>query len=216
MADQEFIRSHKLEGWSEGSFDQGKRVLYGSTFARQDGCKYIMSFDADDLISSKFVNNLSEIVHLNEFGWYVDKGYNYTEGKNYLVKVPQNMNCINGSVNIVRADLVPEPDFADNRLENFNFFPSHAYLKNRIGYLYGKPLQPLPFYAIVYVTHGFNWVAGSVGLKKTSLKEVLKTVVRFKYITSNVRKEFLDLPLLALSQEHPVHHKHCPRIAGKN
>ena len=191
MADQDFIKSHLLQGWAEGSFDQGKRVLFGSRVAKQDGCKYIMSLDADDLISSRFVEKLQEFVQTKEFGWYVDKGYNYKEGSNYLVRVPSNMNCINGSVNIVRSDLVPEPDFDDTSLQNFTFFSSHAYLKNRIWQLYGKPLQPLPFYAIVYVRHSYGgWINNGRRKKSLALREVLKSIVGFKFISRGIKQEF--------------------------
>ncbi|MDQ6608472.1 MAG: hypothetical protein M3Y85_01470, partial [Bacteroidota bacterium] len=75
-----FLTRYTLGNYLPGFYDQGKKSLYASSFAKKDGCKYIMSVDYDDLLSNKvsaFVNTADSQTNP---GWYMDKGYVYREG----------------------------------------------------------------------------------------------------------------------------------------
>ena len=50
-------------------YDQGKKSMYGSSFAKKDGCKYIMSLDADDLLSNKLAGFIEDNLNSNVIGW---------------------------------------------------------------------------------------------------------------------------------------------------
>ena len=119
------------DSMGQGVFDKGKRVLWGCKAAQQHGCKYVMSVDSDDLVSNK----LSAFVAQNDaekFGWFVNKGYIWNIRYPLLIKVPLNMNHLNGSTNIANINLVPTIDFETKKLSDVSFFIGHGYLKDRI------------------------------------------------------------------------------------
>ncbi len=41
------------DAMGQSVFDKGKRVLFGCSIARQHGCRYVISFDSDDLVSDR-------------------------------------------------------------------------------------------------------------------------------------------------------------------
>jgi len=173
---------------SVNAFDQGKKVLYGATIAIHEGCDYIMSVDSDDLISNKIV----EFVNKNndhKDGWFVSKGYIYMAKENLLVRKPSEMNTINGSTNIIAAKDVPKVDFKTNRVDAFSFFAAHGYLYHRLKEI-GIHLQPLPFYAIIYVAHVSNWSRVTESYKVFSLRNFLIKTLRYQPKFAHIRKEF--------------------------
>ena len=178
------------EAYATRFLDQGKRVLFGCTKAINNGCDYIMMLDADDLVS----NRLSQFVNMNNrkenFGWFVSKGYLYRDGGGFLQKVPKGMNQMHGSVNIVRSNLIPMPDFNDRRLEPFVFFAHHTYLYSQIENLYGKQLQEIPFYATIYVVHNSGWSTMHNDLTSFSFRKLVKSIVRVKFIDKAIKEEF--------------------------
>jgi hypothetical protein len=194
---EQMIDKDKLKNNTQAHFffDQGKRILYGCNFAKKDGCKYIMAVDADDLVSNRIAGFVNDLKSSENVGCYVNKGYMYTEGKQYLVKVPRQMNFINGSVNIIRADLIPEPDFNENKFENFNFFSSHGYLKERIEKMYQKKLKRVPFYGTIYILHDSSWSKLADYVNKNTLKQMIKKILLSKPISMEMKKEFWLYPV---------------------
>jgi hypothetical protein len=171
-------------------YDQGKKSLYGSSFAKKDNCSYIMSLDADDLLSNKLVNFIDNNLTYQSSGWYVNKGYMYAEKSSFLLKVPANMNYVCASVNIIRNDLVPEPDFSKKMYQDFQFFSSHAYMPEGLKNNYNEILQPVPFYCTTYVLHNGNFFTDSSHITKISLKNLLKRLIRGKFLSRSIREEF--------------------------
>lgn len=176
-------------------YDQGKKILFGASRAKKDGCKYIMSLDADDMVSDRLVSFVLNHPSRNEGGWYVNKGLMYAEGSSFLLKVPRDMNYVCASVNIIRNDLVPEPDFSSTRYEDFQFYSSHAYMIEWIQQHYRLPMKPVPFYAVLYVIHQSNFFNHSNQLTKLSLKNIAKRLLRGKRISSAIKKEFGLYPI---------------------
>ncbi|QDO94020.1 hypothetical protein FNB79_08500 [Formosa sediminum] len=63
-----------------------------------------MVVDADDLISNKIASFVNK-QKTNAPGWYINKGYYYKEGTNYLFLNKKTFNNLCGSCLIVRTDL---------------------------------------------------------------------------------------------------------------
>lgn len=171
-------------------FDQGKKSLYGATKAKEDGCRYIMMLDADDLIWNRLVAYVNEHDPADNVGFYVNKGYLYAENTRWLIKVPEQMHMMCGSVNIVREDTIPEIDFSIPTYANYDFFAAHSYVRTRLQFSHGKVMKPLPFYSLIYVFHSSNELASKADLRKLTLRNLAKRVVRGKLVTPSVKKEF--------------------------
>lgn len=178
-------------------FDQGKKALYGAMQAKKDACDFIMMVDADDLLSNRLVAYINAHDPAENIGFYVNKGYLYAENGSLLIKVPDQMNFVCGSVNIVRRDTIPEIDFSINTYENFSFFSAHSYVRTRIQYSHSQTIKPLPFYGLVYVFHSTNEMASKSNLRKLTIRNLAKWIIRGKVITPKVKKEFgiYKLPL---------------------
>lgn len=177
------------DSMGQGVFDQGKRVLWGCLAAIQLGCKYVMSVDADDLISNK----LSGFVAQNnneKYGWFVNKGYIWNIKFPRLIKVPVNMNHLNGSTNITNINLLPKVDFETKKLSDVSFFSGHGYLKEKIFLQHNETLKPLPFYTTIYLIHGNNWSGYRAMMNKDLIKTLAKYLTRGKWLTRSIKKEF--------------------------
>jgi hypothetical protein len=175
--------------WVENSMDQGRRVMFGTNEAKKHGCTYVMSIDADDLISKDLVSFVLKQPTVKS-GWYVNKGYVYNEGEVFLYKCNKDFNHINGSVNIVNAMYIPNPDFSSGNIQNFNLFSSHAWLKVRMKDFTGDELLPLPFYAVIYSRNGINWTTNSKYVRFKYLKQFIKIIFFGKLVTPNIRNQF--------------------------
>ncbi|MFD2515653.1 hypothetical protein ACFSRY_17395 [Pontibacter locisalis] len=174
--------------YAEYMFDKSKKITYGCKNAIDDGCKYIMAIDSDDLISNK----IAEFINSSDTkcpGWVVERGYIYLEGSNFLIK-SNNLHGINGSTHIIKSDLVPVPDLQVNKLKHFNFFEAHGYLRQRIIDLYNLHLQVLPFYGTVYTIHKNNTSAISDIINRFQLKTYLKYILKGKLVDKAVREQF--------------------------
>lgn len=192
ISDREvFLTRYTLGPYLPGFFDQGKKSLYAASFARRDGCRYIMSVDYDDLISNRiaaFVNTSEEKAN---YGWYVNKGYVYKEGDRHLLKVPHRINDRCGSSNIIRIDYVPNPDFSSTNYQDFKFFPTHNFIPQWLKIDHDIDILPLPFYGLIYLIHNTNFYNPTSNRSaKEKLKLAAKSLLRGRLLTSGIKKEF--------------------------
>jgi hypothetical protein len=104
------------EKFAEYAMDQARKSIYGSQLAKELGSKYIMSVDADDLVSNKIAKFVNTYGDIENPGWFVNKGYVHLDGKNYVYRYPKNLNQFCGSTYIDRTDLVSIPDFDSQNL----------------------------------------------------------------------------------------------------
>lgn len=172
------------------AMDQGRRTLFGCRFCRDAGCKYLMSVDADDLIAKGLAGYVNSQLVSGKPGWYVDKGYVYIEGSSFVYRFRKNMNYFNGSTHIVRADLVPDPDFSSKNLMDFNFFAAHGWLKERIVELYQEQIDPLPFYAIVYSMNNVSWTNQAMLFQKKGFLKIIKLMLQGQLVTKPLKNNF--------------------------
>lgn len=171
-------------------FDQGKKSLFGAMAAKEGKCQYIMMLDADDLIWNKLVAYVNKHDPADNIGFYVDKGYLYAENGWWLIKVPEYMNLMCGSVNIVREDTIPVIDFSIPTYANYDFFAAHSYVRTRLQFSHGKTMKPLPFYSLIYVFHSTNELASKLSLRKLTLRNLAKRIVRGKFLNQSTKKQF--------------------------
>jgi hypothetical protein len=175
--------------YAEYMIDKGKKITYACKVAIEDGCKFIMAVDSDDLVShqlAEFVNAASD----KEPGWVIEKGYIYLEGSRFLIK-SDFLQGINGSTHIINSNLVPIPNFGEDRLLNFNFFEAHGYVRQRVVELYNVHLKVLPFKGTIYVVHKNNTSGVSSLVNKYQIKTYLKYLMKGRYLCDSIRKQFL-------------------------
>ncbi|MFY7839493.1 MAG: hypothetical protein ACOVP7_04410, partial [Lacibacter sp.] len=175
-------------------WDKGRKLSYGAMLAKQNGADYIMAFDSDDRISKYFFERLNQSAGNNKpAGWYIEKGFLFKEGTNYLLRVAKNMRSYNGSTHVLRNDLVPIPDFNSLDWDDFNLFTDHGWIKDRMKDTYGAELQPVTHYSLVYVVHGSNMSKINSEFK-FSLKNAAKRIVRGVWLNNDLRREFFLAP----------------------
>lgn len=129
------------ENTEKKEVDKAKKILAGIEHSKKFKPKYIMVVDSDDLISNKIVSFV-ESQDSNSVGWYINKGYNYKEGANYLFYKNKTFNHLCGSSVIIRADLVNEL---------FRQKPYLFFVHETMGTSQGK-FKEVPFPAGVYST----------------------------------------------------------------
>jgi hypothetical protein len=186
-AKQYFIK----EEYAEFSMDQGRKSIYGADVARKSGYDYVMSVDADDLVSNKIVQFVEdENQNNNNPGWYVNKGYVYIENKNLLFRYPRNLNHFCGSSYIVRQDLIFIPSFESRNMLEYSFFSGHAWLLNRLKEYNKVVLQPLPFYGIIYILNSVSWMNSGSTFLSNGLKKWAKIFLYGQISYARIKKEF--------------------------
>lgn len=174
----------------EFSMDKGRKSMFGSRYARDLGCNYIMSVDADDLVSNKISEFVADNKGTNCPGWYVDKGYVYIENKNLLFRYPKKFYNFCGSSYIVRADLIPIPEFENKNLLDYCFFEGHAWLIIFLRDYKNEILQPLPFYAAAYVLNSVSWMNSGKSFLNKGLRKWAKIFFYGQLKNARIKKEF--------------------------
>lgn len=175
---------------AQNAMDQGRKILYGCAQAKLQGCDYIMSVDADDLVSSRISEYVNKSLSSKAPGWYISKGYVLLEDKKLLYRQPGKMNEINGSTHIIYKDLIPSPDFASRKLMDFNFFSAHGWLRYRLLQYENINLFPLPFYAVLYSMNSGSWMYGRQKFENTGIRKIIKYVVRGCFSKRKIVHEF--------------------------
>jgi hypothetical protein len=176
--------------------DQGKKTLWGVKMAIESGCNYIMSVDADDLISSRIAGYVNINSLTNEAGWVINKGYVIFEGVPFLVKQPYKMNELNGSTHIVRSNIIPIPDFSSTNLWDYNFFAAHGWLNSRIKDEFNEKLRFLPFYGVLYSINPGSWTWQKHHSSVRGLRKFVKYFFLGRILTGKIRREFSYYPLV--------------------
>ncbi|WP_106219056.1 hypothetical protein [Pontibacter ummariensis] len=185
------VSKEKLDiKWVVGEMDKGRKIMYGCKEAKKLGCNYIMQVDSDDLVHRNLSSFVDSNGNANKPGWFIDKGYIYIEGKNYLIKQASKMNLINGSTHIIRDRLIIIPDFLSTKASDFFLFCNHGYLRNKIFHDNNEELEPLPFYGNIYIASGNNQSNIYELSQANNLKNFFKLILRSKIITKSLKKTF--------------------------
>jgi len=177
--------------------------------------KYVMKLDADDLISSRLVDWLDHAG--TEAGYLIRHGWFWRSGARYLIHRTEYLDRVCGSSLIIRSDLADRTgpfltevegvilDEAGSRFattDHYSLVPgsrmttlllndSHQRYASQFSYL-GHELYTLPFNGLIYRVSPDS-MAGATGdrVRKFNLRITLGNIRRTRFITQNLRKEFL-------------------------
>ena len=138
---------------SDKFYDKGdkRRRLVAEIAQGFRGDAYYMQYDADDILHPDFVAHLR--TDNNGRGYVVDKGYFVSLSAPGMAPLDRfNRHC--GSSSAVYVD------FRESRAHEALLVQHRSHIKiAEISALYGQPLEPVPFRAVLYMTgHGQNMV----------------------------------------------------------
>lgn len=184
------------DNFQQGIRDSKIKVRIGCFYAQQYSPDFIMSVDADDLVSSRLVEYTKN--NLKQHGFYFQKGYIYVEGDNKLLLKRQKFYRWCGTCNIFRADIFDIPESV-----KFEYFSEEVIAKTyclhhstapKIMEERGGVMEPLPFPGSIYsIDNAINIT--SVDKQKLQGKGFLTNFKRFlldyKAITPKIKREFL-------------------------
>lgn len=177
--------------------DKMLKMQIGLLEAKRIGASHVMFVDADDCVSKRLADFVSQ--NLKQNGWFFDRGYDYQEDIKSLRVRNKNLHLRTNTSHIVRLDLLePEMKLQPDQVKRGDCVLYHidtaAILSDR-----GSPLKPLPFRGVIYITdNGENmWWSQSEINRNFNLKATttafLKRLYQFlitKPVTSSIRDEF--------------------------
>ncbi len=178
-------------------WDKGYKVAHGMIYGKKSGSRFLMSVDADDLLSKDIVKVVD--MEPDGCGWYINRGWLLPVGSNWGVLLPDFHNWC-GTHAIVRTDLLPLSDTVENMDVDIvkGIYGHHRelipYLSSR-----GFPLKPINFNAVVYrVNHsdgnyGRKGLLASVLAPKKLINEPLNFFVwlfRLRYFSKKIKMKF--------------------------
>jgi hypothetical protein len=170
--------------------DKGRKMLRGLIYASQFNPSHTMLVDADDVVSKRLAQLVSQ--HPNCNGWYVDRGYRYEEGRDYIYYKRQNFYRMCGSCNVIRYDLNALPEDPEyNR--GYGYYIRHIDHEKVRGILAANqtPLKPLPFAGAVYtVDNGENQY-----YDRNRFHNGIFNLFNNRRLTSAIREEFSLYPI---------------------
>jgi hypothetical protein len=184
--------------WRNKNLDRTRKLITGLIYAKNMDVKptHIMCVDADDCISKNlaaFVNS-----HPQANGWFINKGYIYYDGSQFIRSMRKGFDQYCGTSNIVRFDLYDVPDTIDDLTEKkyldyiFNYY-RHRKITATLAQK-GKALEPLPFAGAIYTNNGENNYFGILDKNKSiKLKSRIsraKALFDYRWVTQSIREEF--------------------------
>ena len=174
---------------------------------------YVMKLDADDLISSRLVQWLED--RGGEPGYLIKHGWVWPSGSRYLVQYTEYLDRVCASCLIMRSDLADQQgpfltgvegvrldqvslSFAAS--DHYSLVPgsgmttlllndSHQRYAAQFAYL-GHKLGSVPFKAVVYRTRNAESSSASLETGRPTLRMILGTIRRTKFIPKTLRREF--------------------------
>jgi len=181
--------------------DKRNQLILALRRARALGAAYVMSLDADDLVSDRLVGFV--LRHPGADGWCVVRGYKHEYGRAWVEPIA-GFNQVCGSCNILASRWFSFPgDIAREReVERLWFEQGHAAFRHLFD-ARGARIQAIPFAATTYVAHdgermqnldpdhlrpppARRWLRRLAG--KTALAAL--TAVRRRPLTAKIRNEF--------------------------
>ncbi|MCC5659343.1 glycosyltransferase family 2 protein [Nostoc sp. XA010] len=146
----DFSAPNETNPVAKGDTDKGRKILKGLIYARQFSPTHTMTVDADDCVSKNLAKFIKQYPDSN--GWFINKGYKYQEGSNYIYIKRNNFYKMCGSCNIIRYDFNDLPEAAEyNRgYGYYRYYIDHAKVRDILNNR-AKPIKSLPFPGAVYI-----------------------------------------------------------------
>ena len=175
--------------------DKGKRVLAGMKSRPESD--YYMVVDDDDFIHRDLVRFVEQSSPQN--GWYIDKGYVWTESSKLVYKC-FFFDQLCGTSLIVKNELYnPQSlDYDKNERDIKERLGSHVLLKQLLANE-GKSLSPLPFFGATYRIGNINAHSKSTNIfatfvfpniAKRKYLRALKALSCIRFCTKKIRYNF--------------------------
>jgi len=180
--------------------DKGKKTIIGLRKALEFQPNHAMIVDADDCLScrvAEFVNK-----HPNANGWFINQGYVYQEKSPFIYFRKAHFHHWCGTCNIAKFSLWPLPE-SDNhyptQLIDYYSGCNHKHIEKELKKK-GTPLQPLPLTGVTYIIgNGENiYQKGFSTIHRSNQDKpffMLKELVKFRLLTSAIRREFGITPI---------------------
>ena len=132
--------------------DKRHKLMAALRRARELGADYVMSLDADDLVSNRLVDFVVSQPWAD--GWYVTRGYKYVYGSRWIEPSHAGFNLMCGSCNILsrRFFAFPDDPEREREVDRIWFIGGHAAFAELFS-AKGANLQSIPFSAVTYVSH---------------------------------------------------------------
>ncbi|HYX15762.1 MAG TPA: glycosyltransferase family 2 protein [Nostoc sp.] len=179
----DFPPANEANPIARGETDKGRKILKGLMYARQFSPTHTMAVDADDCISKNLATFIQQ--HPNSNGWFIDKGYKYQEGSEYIYIKRKNFYTICNTSNIIRYDLnfLPENAEYNRGYGYYRYYIDHAKVR---GILENKanPIEPLPFPGAVYILETGENLSSYGSMKLNFL------IFNRKTLTQSLKDEF--------------------------
>ena len=168
-----------------GDTDKGRKILAGLVHAAQFSPSHTMTVDADDCVSNNIAALVSKFPQHN--GWFINSGYRYQEGSQFIRYKFSNFYRECGSCCIVRYDL-------NNLPLNPEYNRGYGYYKNYLDHAkipcklaeQNHSLEPLPFPGAVYILNNGENIFGS----SDRFSQGIVGLVNTRLLTKKIRDQF--------------------------
>ena len=179
------------------NWDKGLKVLTGMRHAQALSSRFVMSVDADDLVSRFIAKLPKESPESN--GWLIDEGWLLPVGGKWGMTVDDFHNWC-GTYAIVRTNLLPlERGIEENEPEVVKrIFGNHRHLAAELEEK-GLPLQMAGYPAAIYSVGHSESNFGREGLARSMFapekfvenpRKYIKRLTKLRYFSSRYRFEF--------------------------
>lgn len=181
------------------------KCIRGIGLAKDLGCSYIMTVDADDCIS-KFLTDFI-LKSKQSYCYFMNRGYCYSEN-NQFIRVRKGFYKYCGTSHIIKSDLYDVSDrmlsMLPTKISYLSLIPKDIYdlyythpnilpfLKSR-----GIILEELPFLGAIYTLNNLenysysnpHWAKQKISLKQRLLR-IKHRLFHTRKLTNNIREEF--------------------------
>ncbi|MEL7069110.1 MAG: glycosyltransferase family A protein [Cyanobacteria bacterium J06581_3] len=137
----------RQEDYQEIRLDKSRKLWFGLIHAQRFNPRYIMFVDADDCISNRIADFVSE--NSEEDGWLVCSGYEYQDGSQRIFCRNKHFNQRCGSSHIIRYEFLSHKKM---KFEEVTWeYLRHQTIENMYK-RFNKRFECLPFRGAVYIT----------------------------------------------------------------
>lgn len=183
-------------------WDKGYKVASGMLFAKKLGSRFVMSVDADDLVSSDLAGLARS--DPDSYGWYIDKGWLLPVGSRWGLVIGDFHNWC-GTYAMLRTDLLPlgeDVDSMDPKVVSKIFGHHRDLIPEMIKK--NTPLKTVDYRAAVYsIGHSegnygrSSLLSGYLSPKNlfTRPKYFLKYLRKLRFFGPSEKKKFFGKPV---------------------
>lgn len=139
--------------------DRGYKYMAGLIYIRPYNPSYVMFFDADDFISNRIVEFVTQ--QKEKCGWYIETGYQFQTGDTHLSSMSNfHHHCGTSLIYPYSMLEIPSGLAGEVNLSSIKRYSDENYLKNVLGshraavmihQSWGYSFRPLPFPCAIWI-----------------------------------------------------------------